>query len=209
TPTDLTLDGGEIVGIAGASGSGKSTLLRILGTIEPPSAGELRFGFPTRPGKRLRGGIVQRAGPGVVMALFQDPTGSLDPRWPIWRSVTQALDPGLPGGRKARLERARAALAAVGRRPRAPFARPGALCVGERQRVAIARAVIAKPRLLVADEPTSALDTAATANVLHLLDGLAQSGTAILIVSHDRPLLSALCDRVFSMEAGRLTGGSD
>jgi len=205
-PTDVTLEGGEIVGIAGPSGSGKSTLLRVLGTIEPASMGELRFGFPTHPGKRLRGGTVQKAGPGVVMALFQDPTGSLDPRWPIWRSVTEALSGAGHTPRSERIAAARTALASVGLGHLDPLARPGELSVGERQRVAIARAVIAKPRLLVADEPTSALDTAATANVLHLLDGLAQSGTAILIVSHDRPLLSALCDRVFSMEAGRLIG---
>lgn len=201
---DLQLYRGEIVGISGPSGCGKSTLLRLLATIEPPSRGQVYL-----DGRLMAEGgkVWQRPLGGFVMPIFQDPVASLDSRWPIWRSVTEPLT---APQRRLRLttadRRARAArqLAEVGLGHLDLEARPGELSVGQCQRVSIARALVAEPALLIADEPTSALDASVSAAILHLLRGIAQQGTALVVVSHDRPMLDALCNRVLTMRAGIL-----
>ncbi len=201
---DLEVARGEIVGISGPSGCGKSTLLRLLATIEPPSTGQICLDgvVVAQAGK----GIVRRVRGGFVMPIFQDPVGSLDRRWPIWRSITEPLTaPHRP--RTSVHERralAEARLAEVGLAHIDLEARPGVLSVGQCQRVSIARALIAEPALLIADEPTSALDASVSAAILHLLMAIAQRNTAIVIVSHDRQLLDALCDRVLMMRDGVL-----
>lgn len=189
---------GEIVGIAGPSGCGKSTLLRLLGTIEAPSTGEIRWG------DELVTSIQRRNG--YVMPIFQDPVSSLDPRWPVWRTVTEPLLAKQRTTKPGRAERrtiARERLQAVGLNIDLE-ARPAQLSVGQCQRVAIARALIAQPALLIADEPTSALDAPLAREVLSLLMEAARAGTAIVIVSHDRQLLNALCHCVLRMKDGRL-----
>lgn len=200
---DLTVQRGEIVGISGASGCGKSTLLRLLATIETPSHGEVWLNGVQVAAHGRRTGAVRG---GFVMPIFQDPQGSLDRRWPVWRSLTEPLTaPQRPRLAKSELRRlAREQLAAVGLSHVDPDARPGELSVGQCQRIAIARALIAEPALIVADEPTSALDASVSASILHLLAGIAQRNTALIIVSHDRPLLDALCDRVLTMRDGVL-----
>lgn len=194
---DLRVQAGEIVGISGPSGCGKSTLLRLIAGLEAPDSGEALLA-----GGRNR----KELGPGFVMPIFQDPLGSLDLRWPIWKSISEpATAPGLPKRSKADLRRLAAdKLAAVGLAHLDLEARPTELSGGQCQRVSIARALAAEPALLVADEPTSALDASVSASILHLLADLAHRGTAIVIVSHDRPLLDALCDRVLRMENGAL-----
>ena len=84
-------------------------------------------------------------------------------------------------------------------------AKPFELSVGQCQRVAIARALTAKPALIVADEPTSALDASISKTVLQLLARIAESGTAIVIVSHDASVLDSLCHRVLRMKDGVLS----
>ncbi|MCX6047417.1 MAG: ATP-binding cassette domain-containing protein, partial [Chloroflexi bacterium] len=201
---DLQVARGEIVGISGPSGCGKSTLLRLLATIERPSTGQLY----------LDGTLVAQAGQavasrvrgGFVMPIFQDPVNSLDRRWPIWRSITEPLTaphrPRLSVNERRVIAQDR--LAEVGLAHLDLEARPSALSVGQCQRVSIARALIAEPALLIADEPTSALDASVSAAMLHLLTAIAHRNTAIVIVSHDRPLLDALCTRVVTMHDGVL-----
>jgi len=201
---DLQVRPGEIVGISGPSGCGKSTLLRLLGTVEAPSHGALYLAqqLVAQGGK----GVLQRPPGGFVMPIFQDPVGSLDRRWPIWRTIVEPLTaphrPPLPIATRRSLAQAR--LAEVGLANLDPEARPGELSVGQCQRIAIARALAAEPALLIADEPTSALDASVSAAVLHLLAAVARRGTAIVIVSHDQALLTSLCDRVLTMANGRL-----
>lgn len=207
----LAVQRGEIVGISGPSGCGKSTLLRLLATIELPSAGEVFFdGMPASRGgtPRLLSSLART---GFVMPIFQDPLGSLDMRWPIWRSVTEPLTAPHRDPRPSTKQRytiAREQLEAVGLAHIDLDARPRELSVGQCQRVAIARALTAEPRLIIADEPTSALDASVAASILRLLKTSARNGAAMVIVSHDRPLLDVLCDRVLAMHEGILDPGS-
>lgn len=189
----LDIRPGEIVGIAGSSGCGKSTLLRIVAGLDAPDAGIV-----------VKAPELNR--PGAIMPIFQDPVSSLDARWPVWRSVTEPLTARhFPRtGPTERREKARHALDRVGLSRVDIESRPGELSSGQCQRIAIARALLAEPKLIIADEPTSALDTLSKHQVLDLLNETAANGTAIQMVSHDRATLSALANRTLQMEKGRL-----
>lgn len=209
----------EMVGISGPSGCGKSTLLRLLAGLEPPSSGELSPG--TGPdGAPIASRSTGFGAPCRTMAIFQDASGSLNPRWPVWRSIAEPLRwtgtpaerrdaKGLlqagrwPGTSEAR-RLATQGLAEVGLGHVDPDALPGELSVGQCQRVAIARALLAKPQLLAADESTSALDGPLSASIMALLVRMASKGTAVVLASHDRPLLEAVCHRVLDMRNGTL-----
>ncbi len=198
---DLQVKHGEIVGIYGDSGSGKSTLLRLLAGIENPSSGSVKFGGVSRSESGKTGGK------GFIMPIFQDPIGSLDRRWAIWRTVTEPLTAkhlSDKPSQKRRREIARKTLVDIELEEVDLDAKPHQLSVGQCQRIAIARALLAKPRLIVADEPTSALDASVSKNVLQLLSKIAENGTAIIIVSHDERLLKSLCHRVLKMHEGIL-----
>lgn len=202
---DLEVEAGEIVGVCGTSGSGKTTLLRLLGGQERGDDGELDLGgVPIlRAGRRI--GDPPRAG--YVMPVFQDPVGSLNLRWPVWRIITEPLMAAHRRPHPRRSERqdlAIEALARVGLGQVDPSARPTELSLGQCQRVSILRAVSAGPALILADEPTSALDVTAAAGVLSLLADLARSGTALVVVSHDEAVLDVLVHRTLRMDAARL-----
>jgi ABC-type glutathione transport system ATPase component len=208
---DLEVGAGEIVGICGPSGSGKSTLLRMLAAIEAPTTGSVLLGGAPAWRSRARRRVRRPPRPGFVMPVFQDPVASLDPRWPVWRSVTEPLCARVGGRRRpSRGERraiAAGMLARVGLDHVSPEAHPAELSVGQCQRASILRAMAGEPAAIVADEPTSALDVTSAAGVLHLLRGLADEGTALVVVSHDEAMLAVLADRVLRMRDGRL--GSD
>ncbi len=193
---DLVVGAGEIVGLSGPSGCGKSTLLRLLGGIERPDSGLVELEGRAFPGAD-----------GRIMPVFQDPVGSLDRRWPIWRTVTEPLlrRPAYRGiAKEAYRELAREALSGVGLGHLDMESRPADLSVGQCQRVSIARALIAEPTVVLADEPTSALDASVAAAVLRLLAKAASGGASIVLVSHDDAMLRCLCDRVARMEKGVL-----
>ena len=204
---DLQVRRGEIVGIYGNSGSGKSTLLRLLATIETPSSGTVSLCGAVTSGENRRL-LSKKMRNGFVMPIFQDPIGSLDRRWAIWRSVTEPLMAAHRKKRPTRRERrqiAREIFAEVGLSEVNLDAKPFELSVGQCQRVSVARALVAEPKLLVADEPTSALDVSVSATILRLLARIAQKGTAIIIVSHDEPMLNSFCHRVLRMHEGVLS----
>jgi peptide/nickel transport system ATP-binding protein len=198
----LEIAGGQVIGIIGRSGSGKSTLARLLAGMERPDHGQVELGGHdvwTRGRRLLR--------PGYVMPVFQDPVASLDRRWPLWRTLAEPLR--ARGHRRSRSRHRQLAaqhLALVGLADLDPDRLPGTLSVGQAQRVAIARALAAEPALLVADEPTASLDTTSTATITALLRRIADTGTAVLVVSHDAARLASYADRVLTMTEGRLTG---
>jgi putative ABC transport system ATP-binding protein len=178
-PTDLVLEEGDYLSIVGPSGSGKSTLLNLLGLLDRPSAGEyLLDGEPSHTvGERRRTAL--RAGRiGFVFQAFH----LLPHRTVLENVVLATIYAGVP--RAERVPRAVAALERVHLGHRLTF-RPTTLSGGERQRVAVARAVVTNPRLLLADEPTGNLDSRTSGEVLDLFDELHADGLTLAIITHD------------------------
>jgi peptide/nickel transport system ATP-binding protein len=197
----LAIPRGATLALMGTSGSGKSTLARIATGLIAPQAGELRFA-----GTALPRGIWPRAVRQRINMVFQDPAGSLDPRWAAGRSIAEPLRAfGLRKGRAAVAARVAELLAAVGLPADAAARRPAAFSLGQVQRLAIARAVASEPAFLVCDEPTSALDVSVQAQVLNLLRDLqARLGLTMLFISHDPGVVRFMADRVAVLEAGRV-----
>jgi putative ABC transport system ATP-binding protein len=178
-PADLAVGSGDYLSVVGPSGSGKSTLLNLLGLLDKPTEGEyLLDGIPTaNAGERERAAL--RAGHiGFVFQAFH-----LMPHRTVLENVLLAtLYSGVP--RAERRERALAALDRVGLSHRIDFV-PTVLSGGERQRTAVARAVVAQPRVLLADEPTGNLDSESSESVLNLFDELHAGGLTLLVITHD------------------------
>ena len=129
--------------------------------------------------------------------VFQDPYGSLDPRQTVARIVAEPLEAQADTTRAEQRERAAEALAAVGLRTSDLDKYPHEFSGGQRQRIAIARALITRPKLIVADEPVSALDVSVQAQVLNLMQDLQpQFGISYLLISHDLAVVNHLCDEV-------------
>ncbi|MEJ5914297.1 ABC transporter ATP-binding protein [Pseudokineococcus sp. 1T1Z-3] len=194
---DLLVREGEYVSVVGPSGSGKSTLLHVLGLLDRPTGGDyLLDGVPTSAtseGRRaqLRGGRI-----GFVFQQFH-----LLPHRTVLENVLLAtLYSGVPRGERE--ERARAALERVGMGHRL-HAAPTTLSGGERQRVAVARAVVTGPSLLLADEPTGNLDSVSSAAVLDLFDELHAGGLTLVVITHD-PVVSARARRRVRISDGLL-----
>lgn len=210
-PTSLDLHAGQVVGIVGPSGSGKSTLLRLLAGMERPDSGNLVVEGRTVWGSSStpRSSTPRMPRKGFVMPVFQDPVGSLDPRWPLWRTITEPIV--LTRGRLTRAdrrERAAEQLAHVGLHDIDVDRLPGSLSVGQCQRVAIVRALIAGPGLIAADEPTASLDVQAAEGVSDLLRLAADKGAAVVVVSHDEVRLRSYADRILRMRQGALVDES-
>ena len=195
----LALHAGRNLGVVGESGSGKSTLARIALALEPPSSGEVRFlGADLN---RLGAAELRHARRDFQM-VFQDPYGSLDPRQRVGRIVAEPLFDAAAAERR---ERVAAMLDAVGLRASDADKYPHEFSGGQRQRIAIARALITRPKLIVADEPVSALDVSVQAQVLNLLAQLQQQfGVTYLFISHDLAVIDHVCDEVAVMRAGQI-----
>ena len=188
---DLRVAAGESVSIRGESGSGKSTLLNLLSGLDAPDAGEIRWdGSAPSAGTRARY-------LGMVFQSFY-----LIPELDAWQNVLMA---GRMLGSPAADSRARARdlLERVGLGDRASHL-PAQLSGGERQRVAVARALMNSPRLLLADEPTGNLDERTGEAVIDLLLGLSrETGTALVLVTHN-PAHAARTGRALTLHDGRL-----
>ncbi len=198
----LRLAPGEMLGLVGESGSGKSTLGQCALGLITPDAGEVRvFGTPLRRA-RGRAGRALRGQLGVV---FQDPASSLDPRMTVAQCVAEPLLVHRVRDRAERARRVAELLDAVELGSAVHHRFPHELSGGQRQRVSLARALVLRPKLLVADEPTSALDVSVQATVLDVLTRLHRElGFACLFISHDLAVVDAVCDRVAVMRAGRI-----
>ena len=199
---DFELHAGRCLGIVGESGSGKSTLARLVMALERPSAG--RVGFDGVDLHALDAAALRRARAGFQM-VFQDPYGSLDPRRSVLQTVAEPLRALQGAGAAEQRTRVAEALEAVGLSAADGARYPHEFSGGQRQRIAIARALVTRPRLIVADEPVSALDVSVQAQVLNLLRELQQRyGLAYLFISHDIAVVDLVCDEVLVLQRGRV-----
>ena len=204
---DLAVDRGEFVSVMGPSGCGKSTLLHLLGGLDRPTSGEIHLGGERVDGlKEAARARLRRRRIGVVFQAYN----LIDDL-----STRDNLElPAVLAGASPPQARARSAelLEELGIAAKAGVA-PAHLSGGERQRVAIGRALVNRPDLLLADEPTGALDSRATTDVLRLLGRLHAGGQTIVLVTHD-PRVATTADRLLTMRDGqvvdetRLAGGS-
>ena len=198
----LSIPRGRTLGLVGESGSGKSTLGRCILGLTTPDSGQVVFdGTPVQ-------GLTGRALSDFrrrVQPVFQDPFGSLDPRWPVGRSVREALDCYRIGSVAEREARVCDLFNRVGLNPALADRLPGALSGGQRQRVAIAAALASGPDLIIADEPVSALDMSVQAQILNLFMDLQNDlGVACLFITHDLGVVEHVSDNVAVLSQGRL-----
>lgn len=194
----LTLGRGEIVALEGPSGSGKTTLLSVLGCILSPTAGTVAVDGTRVDWSNPRElAATRRRSIGFVFQQF-----NLFPCLTALENVEYAVNIKGIRGASARRE-AESVLEAVGLEDRRDFL-PRDLSGGQMQRVAVARALVSRPPVLLADEPTANLDSHVGVQVLHLFRRLAKAeNQALLIVTHD-PHVEAICDRVIQIRDGRL-----
>ncbi len=205
----LELERGETLAIVGPSGSGKSTLLHIIGTLDQPTSGEVV----------LSGQNLAQLGPDELAAVRNRQIGFvfqshfLLPQCTVLENVLvptlargSATSTAPPGGptRESTTNRARRLLERVGLGARLEH-RPGQLSGGERQRVAVVRALINQPELLLADEPTGSLDHASALGLAQLLTELNREEKVALIVVTHSPELAKVMGRVLALKDGRLS----
>ncbi|MGF6228323.1 dipeptide transport system ATP-binding protein [Inquilinus ginsengisoli] len=197
----FTLEAGKTLAVVGESGCGKSTLARVVTMIEPPSEGDLTIdGIPVATAdaaqrRRLRG---------AVQIVFQDPYGSLNPRKKVGAILEEPLKINTDLKAAERRQAAEAMLSKVGLRPEHYDRYPHMFSGGQRQRIAIARALMLRPKVVVADEPVSALDVSIQAQVLNLLMDLQEEfGLAYLFISHGLSVVEHIADDLVVMYLGR------
>ncbi len=198
----ISVDPGDSLALVGESGTGKSTVLSLLLALRSPREGQLLFDGEPLDRRDRRAMRTFRA---AVQTVFQDPYSSLDPRQRIRAVVGEPLRSlRLATGNDAD-ERIVGALADVGLDADVLDRYPHEFSGGQRQRIAIARAVVSRPRVLLADEPVSALDVSTRLQVIDLLRELRErTGLALVMVSHDLGAVAAVCERTAVMNGGRI-----
>ncbi len=197
----LEIAKGEMVAVIGPSGAGKSTLLHLLGGLDRPTAGTVKvaeidiFKLGEVDLARFRNGEI-----GFIFQFHH--------LLPEFTAIENAMMPLLIGrsSRRAAIERAEAMLKSVGLADRMTH-RPGELSGGEQARVALARALVSRPRLLLADEPTGDLDSRTSESIHSLLKEIHRSEklTSVVVTHNER--LASVCDRVLHLEDGQLRNG--
>ena len=198
----FTLRRGEVLGLVGESGSGKTTTGRSIVGLYRPTAGEVYF--EGRPTTGLSGSA-RRSLAKEMQMIFQDPVSSLNPRMTVGEIVAEGLRiAGEKDGKKIR-EQVEATLLSVGILPRYVSRYPHEFSGGQRQRIGIARALIMRPKLIIADEPVSALDVSVQAQVINLLSDLKEKlGLTVLFIAHDLSVVKYFCDEIAVMYRGRI-----
>lgn len=193
----LSVDKGEMVFVTGHSGAGKSTLLRLIACIDRPTSGQVIINGQNT--NRVRSSRIPAYRRQIGM-VFQDHKLLYDR--PVFDNV--ALPLVIAGfGHRETGRRVRAALDQVGLLKKEKQ-RPETLSTGEQQRVGIARAIVSRPRLLIADEPTGNLDPDLSFEVMRIFRRFNEVGVTVLIASHDLPLIDRLGCRSIALENGRL-----
>jgi len=198
----LDIHQGETLGVVGESGSGKSTLGRLILRLLEPTAGTIRFaGCDLLQVGRRDMRLLRRD----MQIIFQDPFGSLDPRFRVEDVIAEPLIIHERLGSRARRERVATLLAAVGLDESAARRFPHEFSGGQRQRIGIARALALRPKFILADEPVSALDVSVGAQIVNLLSQLQREfGLTYLFISHSLPVVRYLATRIAVMFRGRI-----
>ena len=194
----LSVGAGECVGLIGESGSGKSTLARLALGFETPLSGRILVddkAMDAWPGRTFRQ---------TVQPIFQDPADALDPSMTILDQVAEPLIVQKLASRARARALAADRLAEVGLPAQVGPVMPHQISGGQAQRVVIARALMLRPRLLIADEPVSALDMTMQAQILNLLRDLIGGGLSCLFITHDLRAVSHLCDSLVVLYRGRV-----
>ena len=197
---NLEVDEGEYLAIMGPSGSGKTTLMNLIGCLDVPTSGSYELG----------GRDITKCSDNQLADVRNREIGFVFQSFNLLPKLTALDNVALPllyaGVKKSeRRERARAALETVGLADRVDF-RPDQLSGGQCQRVAIARAIVGNPKLLLADEPTGALDSTSGAQVMELFSQLHQSGSTIIMITHDQSIADHAA-KIAYIRDGVLTGG--
>jgi len=198
----FTVESGRSVGLVGESGAGKTTALSLLLGLARPTSGSVLFdGEPLDARDRDQLRRFRRA----VQPVFQDPYSSLDPRQSVGRIVGEPLASlRVASGADAR-DRIARALEAVALPADAAGRYPHEFSGGQRQRIAIARAIVSRPRVLLADEPVSALDVTTRIQIIELLGELAATeDMTVVMVSHDLGVVASLCAETVVLQGGRI-----
>lgn len=194
---DLTVHGGEAVGVVGPSGSGKSTMMMVIAGLERATSGQVH----------VAGHDLSALGEDKLALFRRDTLGIVFQGFHLVPTMTALENVAVPlefAGRRDAFERAAEHLEAVGLGHRLDHY-PGQLSGGEQQRVALARAFVVRPRVLLADEPTGNLDQDTGAHIMDLLFDMAKRhGATLLLITHD-PRLAGRCDRIVSLRDGRIT----
>ena len=205
----FTLARGETLGLVGESGCGKSTLSRLVLSLLDADAGNVRIGgvdFANAPPEPKR--IMRRR----IQIVFQDALSSLNPRMTVGVNIAEPMRLQGIGTPATRREEARRLLDLVGLRTDDEDRYPHEFSGGQCQRIAIARALVLRPEIIVFDEAVSALDVSIRAQVLRLiLDLQQQFGLSYIFISHDLGVVKRICDRIAVMYLGRIVeiGPSD
>jgi len=198
----FSIDEGETIGIVGESGCGKSTTGRLILRLIEPTDGEVIF--DGQPLSKLDAEGMRRMRRHMQF-IFQDPYASLNPRMKVGAIMEEPLKVHNMGAAKSRKEVVDELLGVVGLRPEHASHYPHEFSGGQRQRLAIARALVTRPRLVIADEPVSALDVSIQAQILNLMKDLQdQFRLTYVFISHDLSVVRHVSDKVGVMYLGRL-----
>lgn len=196
----LAIAAGEVVALVGESGCGKSSLARAVVGIERRAEGSIRLGNCDVPALGLRRRSPELTG---MQMVFQDPNSSLNPRRRIGDQIGDGVRAALARGDEP--SDPADWLVRVGLDPRAVTRYPHEFSGGQKQRIAIARALAARPRMLIADEPISALDASTQMSVAALMRSLSvEAGAGMLFISHDLSVVRRIADRTLVMYRGRI-----